>query len=82
MACANGVTAVAFVLDLITSTSLGDQHDNRVPKVVSDVVIDLVLEGWRGVRGDRLSGSGVVSCLTVACRRFLGASGGGVGGCL
>ena len=45
-----------------------------------DVVVALVLEGWRGIGSGWTLGSGVAGCLTFACLRFLGVSGGGVDG--
>ena len=65
---------------LTSLTSLGDQRSDGASRVVSGVVVNLVLEGWQGVRGGQVSGSGVVDCLTVACWCFVGVSNGGVGG--
>ena len=64
---------------LTTSTSLGGQHGDGAPMVVSGVVVALVLEGWQVVGGGPASGSRVFGCFTVACWRFLGVSGGGIG---
>ena len=65
---------------LTTLTSLGYQRRKGAPKVVSAAVVALVLEGLWGVSGGWELVSGVVGCLTVACRCFLGVSGGGGGG--
>ena len=64
---------------LTTFTSLGEQRGDRAARVMLGVVVALVLEGWQVIGGGLASGSRVVG-LTVACWRFLGISGGDVGG--
>ena len=79
MTCSNGVKAVAVVLDGVDCVNLfGGLARQRGAQCSIGCCGCFGVGRLAGAGGGWVSGSDVVGCSTVARRRFLGVSGGGV----